>query len=92
LCTILTKQQLVDPELWWPNGATGIEAEKAEEARSICNRCPVKAECLTYAIERKQYWGVWGGTTEEERREDRRAARRILARQVDRQEPVRVAS
>lgn len=36
------------------------------KARAICERCPVIAECLTWAMERGEY-GWWGGTTEMQR-------------------------
>jgi hypothetical protein len=41
---------------------TGANAE----ARAICGQCPVKAECLDYALNRPE-WGMWGGTTLDER-------------------------
>lgn len=49
----------------------------ADEAKSICHRCTVQSECLTYAldIETSGVWtvtGVWGGTTPIERRDIRR--------------------
>jgi WhiB family redox-sensing transcriptional regulator len=81
----------VDPEIWWPNGTTGPEADKIEQAKTICSVCPVRAECLTWAIKNRQYFGIWGGMTEEERKEDRRRARRIMGEQVDRQPEVAVA-
>lgn len=52
-------------------------------ARAICDTCPVQAECLEYAFETNQISGIWGGTTEEERRSLRRrwlTERRRLAR------------
>lgn len=81
----------VDPELWWPNGTTGDEEVKIIEAKRLCDDCPVKARCLAWAVEERQYFGIWGGTTEEERRDDRREARKIMAQQVDRQPEPQVA-
>jgi len=37
------------------------------EARAICDRCPVKPECLEWALDHKEE-GVWGGTSEATRR------------------------
>lgn len=37
-------------------------------ARSICERCPVRAECLNEALTNKEFAGVWGGMDEKERR------------------------
>lgn len=77
--------RFADPEMWWPNGTTGEEAEKITEAKRICGMCPVRVECLTYAVERRQYFGIWGGTTEEERKDRRRRSR------VDRRQDALVA-
>lgn len=38
-----------------------------EEAKAICRHCPVARECLTYALETAQEFGVWGAMTEKER-------------------------
>ncbi|NQV05427.1 WhiB family transcriptional regulator [bacterium] len=40
----------------------------AELAVRICMGCPVRQECLDWAIEIRIAYGVWGGTTERERR------------------------
>ena len=44
-------------------------------AKRICDRCPVKVECLEYALETDEKYGIWGGTSEEERKEMRRDRR-----------------
>jgi WhiB family redox-sensing transcriptional regulator len=41
-------------------------------AKAICRGCPVCAECLDYAMQTAQDHGIWGGTTDEERRVARR--------------------
>ena len=41
-------------------------------ARAICATCPVKTECLQYALDTVEMAGIWGGTTERERRRLRR--------------------
>ena len=51
-----------DPALFHP--ADGIHAEPALR---ICAACPVRAECLQWALANDEEWGVWGGTTERER-------------------------
>lgn len=38
------------------------------EALLICGSCPVRAECLEYAIAARERHGIWGGTTPEHRR------------------------
>lgn len=55
--------------------------ESVEDARAICEGCPVAAECLDFALEHHCI-GVWGGTTERQRRQLRRrrnTARRAFA-------------
>lgn len=55
--------------------------ESVEDARAICDGCPVSAECLDFALEHHCI-GVWGGTTERQRRILRRGrtnARQVLA-------------
>lgn len=46
---------------------------QADEARAVCARCLVMAECLTFAIDNREQ-GVWGGTDEAERRAMRKRA------------------
>jgi WhiB family redox-sensing transcriptional regulator len=65
-----------DPELFFPVGSAGPATAQIERARSICRRCPVRAECLEWSLATFQDAGVWGGLDEEERREIRRARRR----------------
>jgi WhiB family redox-sensing transcriptional regulator len=38
------------------------------EARQVCARCPVRAECRDHALAAREEFGVWGGLTEDERR------------------------
>lgn len=44
-------------------------------AKAICGKCPVQEECLEYAVERKERFGIWGGKSERERRAIRRERR-----------------
>ena len=53
----------VDPELFYPEGG-----ESNRDAKRICGGCEVRPECLAYAIANRERFGVWGGTTERERR------------------------
>jgi WhiB family redox-sensing transcriptional regulator len=41
-------------------------------AKEVCAQCPVHRDCLEYALETNQDSGIWGGTSEEERRVLRR--------------------
>ncbi|HEU5475673.1 MAG TPA: WhiB family transcriptional regulator [Actinophytocola sp.] len=48
-------------------------------AKRICQPCPVRADCLAEALARPEYYGVWGGTSANERRKIRRGeAQRTL--------------
>ncbi len=52
-----------------PDGERGNEKKMREAgAKTICNPCPVKSECLDFALQTEELYGVWGGTTEGERR------------------------
>lgn len=64
-----------DPELFFPVSTTGPAAGQVAEARAVCASCPVRAECLDWALNTGQADGIWGGTTPEERRTMRRNAR-----------------
>jgi WhiB family redox-sensing transcriptional regulator len=69
------------PELFFPVGTTGQALVQIEQAKAICRSCPAMTECLEYALSTNQDSGVWGGTSEEERRKLRRewVARRKAA-------------
>ena len=67
----------VDPELFFPIGNTGPAITQAEEAKSVCARCSVISTCLTWALENNQDAGVWGGTSEDERRAMKRRSARV---------------
>jgi WhiB family transcriptional regulator, redox-sensing transcriptional regulator len=65
----------VDPDLFFPVGVTGPAIGHIAAAKSVCADCPVSTQCLEFAITTNQEYGVWGGTSEEERRALRRAWR-----------------
>lgn len=48
------------------------QGESANRAKAICAECPVAAECLEYALDTPERYGIWGGTSEKERRVLRR--------------------
>ncbi|MFL6051736.1 MAG: WhiB family transcriptional regulator [Actinoallomurus sp.] len=60
--------QKVDPELFFPIGNGRLSPDQVAEARAVCRRCPVSADCLRYSLETAQGYGIWGGADEEERR------------------------
>ncbi|MGC5396175.1 WhiB family transcriptional regulator [Streptomyces sp. DT20] len=65
-----------DPDLFFPIGATGPALVQTEDAKAVCHGCPVRAECLRWALENGQDTGVWGGLDETERRALKRRSRR----------------
>jgi len=59
----------VDPELFFPPQS---RSDRARWAKWVCQQCPPVEDCRRYAIERPELDGVWGGTTERERRQARK--------------------
>lgn len=67
----------MDAELFFPGRGESVSA-----AISVCRECEVRPECLEYALDNCEIHGVWGGTSERERRRikrDRRLQRRVGA-------------
>ena len=71
--------QAAEPELFFPLSAAGPAVAQVAAAKAVCRGCPVRAECLDYAMQTAQDHGIWGGTTEEERRQARRGQAARLA-------------
>ena len=61
-----------DPDLFLPVGTTGQALVQIARAKEVCDECPVRVECLDYAIATNQDSGIWGGLDEEQRRSIRR--------------------
>ena len=57
------------PDLMFPEDIADPELRQATEkaAKALCRACPIRDECFTYAIETSQQYGVWGGTSPDER-------------------------
>ncbi|WP_158101217.1 WhiB family transcriptional regulator [Streptomyces griseus] len=66
--------------LWYPK-----QGESTAYAKSICWRCPVRTECLTHALEWPETFGVFGGFDEKERRALIADARRLAAKQREKE-------
>ena len=59
-----------DPEVFFPElGGT------PRHAKAVCRCCAARDDCLTWAMETREPWGVWGGLTERERMRLRRYTR-----------------
>ncbi|MGK3940061.1 WhiB family transcriptional regulator [Streptomyces caeruleatus] len=66
----------VDPDLFFPIGTVGLALVQIDEAKAVCARCPVREQCLRWALDAGQVEGIWSGTTESERRATRRRSAR----------------
>lgn len=53
----------VDAEIFFPE-----KGQSTREGKKVCRSCVVRAECLEYALETGQRFGIYGGTSERERR------------------------
>lgn len=56
-----------DPDIFNPDHDDPQKAEKEAAAKKICGGCAHKVECMLYALDKKES-GVWGGTSERQRR------------------------
>jgi WhiB family redox-sensing transcriptional regulator len=61
----------VDPDLFFPSVGEPLDA-----ARAVCEPCPVREECLAFAVAHSELHGVWAGTSDRERRRLRSEARK----------------
>lgn len=52
-----------DPEAFFPE-----KGGSTREAKRICQACPVQDDCLEFALENDERFGIWGGLSERERR------------------------
>lgn len=60
-----------DPDIFYP-----VNEDEGDEAIAICMACAVREPCLEYALAARERYGVWGGTTEKDRRRIWRKRRR----------------
>lgn len=52
-----------DPEAFFPE-----KGGSTRDAKRICTTCDVRGECLEYALQNDERFGIWGGLSERERR------------------------
>lgn len=69
----------VNPDLFFPE-----RGESTREAKEVCRGCPVREECLEYALAGGEKFGIWGGLSERERRRIRR--QRAIVRRAEKAE------
>jgi WhiB family redox-sensing transcriptional regulator len=75
---------LLEVQPWYDQAACldGVDADaffpdrggSTRTARRVCASCPVKTDCLDYALANDERFGVWGGLSERERRRLKRRA------------------
>jgi WhiB family redox-sensing transcriptional regulator len=53
----------IEPDVFFP-----ISEEEAGAALAYCSVCRIREECLAWALKNGERYGVWGGTTEQQRR------------------------
>ncbi|MGG7463927.1 MULTISPECIES: WhiB family transcriptional regulator [unclassified Plantibacter] len=58
-----------DPEAFFPE-----KGGSTRDAKRICTTCDVRAQCLEYALQNDERFGIWGGLSERERRKLRKRA------------------
>jgi hypothetical protein len=68
-----------DPEAFFPE-----KGGSTRDAKRICARCEVKENCLQYALDHDERFGIWGGLSERERRKIKRQAREAARRRTER--------
>ena len=58
-----------DPEAFFPE-----KGGSTRDAKRICSTCDVRDQCLEYALQNDERFGIWGGLSERERRKLKRRA------------------
>lgn len=57
-----------DPEIFFPE-----KGGSTREAKRVCTNCDVREQCLAYALDKDERFGIWGGLSERERRRLKRS-------------------
>lgn len=52
-----------DPETFYPE-----KGYSTRDGKAVCNSCPVRLQCLAYALSNDEEFGIWGGLTRPERK------------------------
>ena len=64
----------MDPELFHPD-----RGESTAAAKAVCASCPVRDDCLEYALDAGEKLGIWGGASAKARRRIKRARHQTAA-------------
>ena len=65
-----------DPELFFPRRGDDVSSRSAKR---VCATCPVKIQCLDFAISNHEHFGIWGGVSDKGRRKLAAQRRQDLA-------------
>jgi WhiB family redox-sensing transcriptional regulator len=71
-----------DPDLFFPISAAGPSHAEVAQAKAFCAHCKVRRQCFDFADANAPVYGIWGGTTLEERQKMRRRAQRAARARV----------
>ena len=80
-----------DQDAWFPTVGYG-NSQTVQEARVVCFSCPVQQECLNFALEHNEMYGIWGGYSPKARNAIRRGENRKPPRKLKPQQPCQVKS
>lgn len=69
----------MDPELFHPERG---DNDTTDEARAVCESCPVMYRCRWHALAHREKYGMWGGLSERQRRQIRRSPSRMDAARI----------
>ena len=62
----------IDPDMFFPEPDDPQRFQLTKMAKQACSVCPYIVECLAGALERNEPFGIWGGTTEQDRKRMKR--------------------
>lgn len=67
-------QNAANPDAWFE------KFDSKKKAAEMCKGCPVISQCLTYALENDEQWGIWGGMTTKDRKRLKRQMNTFLSK------------
>lgn len=63
----------IDPDMFFrERGGDKAGSGNTKDAKAMCRECPVATECLLWALEHDEEFGIWGGSTPDERQKMKR--------------------
>ena len=68
-----------DPELFFEE----VQGSDNPEARAVCRNCPVMVQCLQFALDNEEEFGIWGGLTPRGRNRFRKKYKRVTSENLN---------